>query len=75
MRSLISAKTSGSPVVMVGDRPGTDLAMAHAEGWVSVLVETGVTPAGSDVEPAPDHVIESITGLPEIVEDVLSASA
>ena len=75
MRSLIAGMTSGSPVVMVGDRPETDLAMAAVEGWVSVLVETGVTTPGSEVEPAPDHVIESITGLPGIVEGVVSASA
>lgn len=70
MRGLIREMTGDGPVVMVGDRPETDLAMAVAEGWVSVLVESGVTPAGTQVEPTPDHVIADITELPGLLERV-----
>lgn len=68
MRRLIAEMTGDGPVVMVGDRPGTDLAMAVAEGWMSVLVESGVTPPGAEVEPTPDHVITDITELPGLLE-------
>lgn len=68
MRRLIAGMTGSGPVVMVGDRPETDLAMAVAEGWMSVLVETGVTPPGTQVEPTPDHVIGDITDLPDLLD-------
>lgn len=68
MRGLIGEMTGDGTVVMVGDRPGTDLAMAVAEGWMSILVESGVTPPGTQVEPTPDHVIPDITGLPGLLE-------
>jgi HAD superfamily hydrolase (TIGR01450 family) len=58
----------GSPV-MVGDRPETDMAVARAAGWPSVLVLTGVTddPSTVDERIRPDHVIPSIAGLPDLL--------
>lgn len=72
MRRLIGEMTGDGQVVMVGDRPGTDLAMAHAEGWMSVLVESGVTPPGAQVEPTPDHVIADVTELPGLLERLIA---
>jgi 4-nitrophenyl phosphatase len=67
MRSLIRRLVGAGSVWVVGDRPDTDLAMAHAEGWTSVLVLTGVTPGPEGVDPPPDHVIGSIAELPALV--------
>lgn len=70
MRRLLADMTADGDVVMVGDRPDTDLAMARAEGWISVLVHTGITPPGTPVEPAPDHVIASIADLPDLLRRI-----
>ncbi len=43
MRSLLRVRAAGRNVWVVGDREDTDLEMAYAEGWSSVLVLTGVT--------------------------------
>jgi len=67
VRELVRSRLGHGPVYVVGDRPGTDLAMAHAEGWKSVLVLTGVVDSADGVEPAPDHVIDSIANLPELL--------
>ncbi len=75
MRTLIREMTTGHAVFMVGDRPETDLAMARAEGWISVLVESGVTAPGAVVTPAPDHVISDITRMPALAELVLSRTS
>lgn len=75
MRALIGEMTTGNTVFMVGDRPETDLAMADAEGWVSVLVESGVTAPGAQVTPTPDHVIADITRMPGLVRDLLAATS
>jgi NagD protein len=52
-------------VVMVGDRLGTDVAMAQRAGMVSALVLTGAT--GLDdlrgIERRPDHVLERLDQL------------
>ena len=55
--------------VMVGDRPETDVAVAKAAGWPSVLVLTGVTtdPSSVDERFRPDHVIPSIAELPQLL--------
>jgi len=61
--------TAVDPVVMVGDRPETDLAMGKAEGWATVLVLTGVVSDPTDVDPqyAPDHVIPSIAAIADLI--------
>jgi 4-nitrophenyl phosphatase len=58
-----------APVVMVGDRPETDIAMGKAEGWTTVLALTGVTGNVADVPEAyrPDHVVDSIADLPGLL--------
>lgn len=52
-------------VLVVGDRPGTDLAGGAARGWPTVLVLTGVTSPDDAhlADPAPDHVLGSIADL------------
>ncbi len=67
MRELISGRLDGGPVWVVGDRPETDLAMALAEGWTSVLVLTGVTAASSPVAFSPDVIATSITEVPGLI--------
>jgi len=54
-------------VVIVGDRPETDLAMGKKAGWITVAVGTGVV-AGPDEIPAdfqPDVFLESVAELAE----------
>lgn len=57
------------PVWMVGDRPETDLALAHEAGWTAVLTLSGVTRDPTEVPDrfAPHHVIPSIAELPGIM--------
>lgn len=64
MREAIRVRAEGRPVWVVGDREDTDLEMARIEGWVSVLVLTGVTehPTGH-----PDHVLDSVVELPDVL--------
>ncbi len=66
MRRLVRARTSGE-VLVVGDRPETDLAMGKAEGWHTALVLTGVTsdPATVDSRWAPDLVVAALADLPD----------
>jgi 4-nitrophenyl phosphatase len=68
MRRLLSEMLVDGPVTVIGDRPDTDLAMAHAEGWSSVLVHTGVTPAGASVHPEPTHRIASIVDVAGLLD-------
>ncbi len=67
MRSLISSRISGDDVWVVGDRPDTDLAMAVAEGWRSVLVLTGVTPDPEGARPEPDLVARTVGAVPGLI--------
>ena len=62
-RRLGDAGQDPSAIVMVGDRPETDLAGAHAMGWRTVLVLSGVASSSEGVEPVPDVVLESVAGL------------
>jgi ribonucleotide monophosphatase NagD (HAD superfamily) len=54
---------------MVGDRPDTDLAMARDEGWIAVLVLSGVTGEHDVIEPAhrPDITVPSIEHVVDVV--------
>jgi 4-nitrophenyl phosphatase len=50
-------------VLMIGDRPDSDVAFARTAGWDAALVLTGVTRGGDRVEPEPDYVIETLRDL------------
>lgn len=58
--------------LVVGDRPGTDLAMGARAGMTTVLVLSGVTDrsdlADSDVQP--DYVIDSLADIDTVLADV-----
>lgn len=66
MRALVRERAGSGPVWVVGDRVDTDLAMAAAEGWIGVLVLSGVTAAPLE-GPGVDHVLGSIAGLPGLL--------
>ncbi|NNF10200.1 MAG: HAD-IIA family hydrolase [Acidimicrobiia bacterium] len=66
MRRLLAERVNGSRVAVVGDRPETDLALGHAEGWETILVLTGVTGRGDPVVPPPTHVVDSIADVPAL---------
>ncbi len=70
--SLIADMLGSGPVVMVGDRPETDIALGLAYGWTTVLVLTGVTSSPDDVPTAhtPDHVIDSVANLPSLLATI-----
>lgn len=50
-------------VLMIGDRPDSDVAGAHRIGWGSAVVLTGVTKPGMPLEPHPDHVLRTLADL------------
>jgi len=54
---------------VVGDRPETDIALARAAGWRSILVLTGVVddPASVPAALRPDVVVPSIRDVPAVV--------
>ncbi len=68
MRDLVRSMVDGN-VLVVGDRPETDLAMGKAEGWATALVLTGVVADPAEVEPAytPDLVVASLADLPDVL--------
>jgi len=67
MRWLISELAGDGPVVVVGDRIETDVALGQAEGWVTVLTLTGVTTPEEAASAGADHVVASIADLPAIL--------
>lgn len=52
-------------VAMIGDRVSSDIAGGKAAGLETILVLSGTTTPkqAQDAEPAPDHVLESLSGL------------
>ena len=62
MIQLIRERVSTKRVMMVGDRPETDLQLAANAGWYSVLALSGVTKTPPS-SPRPDAVVESIADL------------
>jgi 4-nitrophenyl phosphatase len=76
MRELVSSRLGPGPVWVVGDRPSTDLAMAHAEGWQAVLVLSGVAtgPLEAGNEYPPDLVVESLADLPGVLATVTKSA-
>jgi len=69
MRAAVAARLGAGPTWMVGDRPETDIAFGAAAGWTTVLVLSGITPAGGDrpIDPAPDHLVPSIADVPALL--------
>ncbi len=67
MRSILRSRVGPGDCLVVGDRPETDLELGVAEGWKTVLVLTGVTPAEAHVEPPPDEVLDSVADLPALL--------
>lgn len=76
MRSLVRDRAGPGPVVVVGDRPETDLALAGAEGWKKVLVMTGVTEDAETVPAAfqPHAVLDSIADLPAMIDELVDST-
>lgn len=69
MLNLVSEKIEADRVIMVGDRPETDIAFAKLAGWESVLAMTGVI---RDLTSVPDHltpdrVVQSIADVEGIL--------
>jgi 4-nitrophenyl phosphatase len=50
-------------VLMIGDRPDSDVAGARCIGWDAALVMTGVTRPGDALDPAPDYVLRTLADL------------
>ena len=71
MRDLISEHLVGAEVWVIGDRPETDIAMAEAGGWKSILPLTGVTPDNetSSLSHTPDFVVPSIAQVPDVLAE------
>jgi ribonucleotide monophosphatase NagD (HAD superfamily) len=53
--------------VMVGDRPETDMVMAHRAGLTGILVLSGVATAehAAALEEQPDFIVESVARIAE----------
>ncbi|HSJ70759.1 MAG TPA: HAD-IIA family hydrolase [Acidimicrobiia bacterium] len=70
--SLIVDMIEPGSVVVVGDRPETDIALGIAYGWTTVLVLTGVTSVLDDLSTShtPDHVIDSVADLPALLANI-----
>jgi NagD protein len=66
VRRLVRSLVGETPVLVVGDRPETDVAMGKAEGWATALVLTGVVRRAQDVptDLVPDIVVDSLADLP-----------
>jgi len=67
MRSLLHDRLLGRRVAVIGDRPETDLALGTAEGWLTILVLSGVTASAAGVEPTPDLIANSIADVPDLL--------
>ncbi len=63
MYRIVARRLEGCErIAVVGDRPDTDLAGAHTQGWRAVLVLSGVTPSDevAGLDPQPDGVFENL---------------
>ena len=74
MRALLNERVAGDRVLVIGDRPETDLALGAAQGWETVLVLSGVTAQAGGVEPVPNHVVDSIADLPYLLGLAMSGA-
>jgi HAD superfamily hydrolase (TIGR01450 family) len=67
MRGLLHDRLAGQRVAVIGDRPETDLALGTAEGWLTILVLSGVTASPEGASPQPDLVADSIAEVPGLL--------
>lgn len=76
MAELVSRELTSDNVWMVGDRQETDIAFAKRAGWRSVLTLSGVTTPDTVLSPTiePDHIIDSIADLPNILTGASKSS-
>ncbi len=74
MARLLGQLAGEGPVVVVGDRPETDLALARTGGWVAVLALSGVTDSAEDLPESlvPDHVVAGLADVPRLLERIVS---
>ncbi len=69
MINLLLEHLSPGRVVVVGDRPETDLQMANNAGWYSILALSGVTKTPSSA-PRPHAAVESIAELGRLLDEL-----
>lgn len=62
---VVAERLPRGRLLMVGDRPDTDIAGAQAVGWDTALVLTGVTSAeeAAALDPVPTYVLDSVADL------------
>lgn len=66
VRATVGAEAARM-AVMVGDRPSTDGRFALTLGCRYAHVRSGVTPAGTFVEPAPDLEADDLAGVADVI--------
>lgn len=69
MTAALRPALGPGPTWVVGDRPETDLALGRGEGWITVLVLSGVVSDPATVPEAlrPDLVLPSLAYLPALL--------
>lgn len=63
MKEAESALGGAGPILLIGDRPETDIEGAHRMGWPGALVLTGVSASPDGIVPTPDYVLENLSEL------------
>lgn len=63
MMAAAAGRIGYDKVLMIGDRLESDIAGAKCVGWDSALVLTGLSTAGSELNPRPDFVLDSLGAL------------
>lgn len=53
----------GEGILMIGDRPQSDIEGARRMGWDSALVLSGISDKNSRMEPEPTYVLESLADI------------
>jgi 4-nitrophenyl phosphatase len=74
MARLLGELADDGPVIVVGDRPETDLALARTGGWLAVLALSGVTDSAQGLPEslAPDHVVAGLADVPVLLERIVA---
>jgi 4-nitrophenyl phosphatase len=66
MLRAVETRLGPEPVLVIGDRIDTDIAMGRAMGWSTALVLTGVTTREEAAAAEVDLLLESVADLPEV---------